>query len=87
MNRKTLSPLLVLLAIVALGYAIYRSTAVRTTMVVNNQQTIYGEPQHGLLLGLCVFAGMCLVAAALIADKDVIAVRDERTEGSRRILS
>jgi hypothetical protein len=92
MNRRNLVPLLLILAIVCVGYAIYRSTAVRITTTVNNQQTIYGEPQNGLLLGLCLFAGLCILAAAWMAEnprEEVLSPRrDERTsESPRRILT
>jgi hypothetical protein len=57
------------LLIVALGsiaYAIYRSTMERITVMENGQQVVYGEPQHGLVLGLCLFAGLCVVSAVLL---------------------
>lgn len=93
MNRRTLIPVLLIVAIIAIGYAIYRSTAVRQTIMQNNLPTVYGEPQHGLLLGLCVVAGFCILGAVLLVDKewttrstDVIR-RDERTDLPRRTLS
>jgi hypothetical protein len=66
MERKTLIPLFLILAIVSIGYAVYRSTAQHLVETVNGRQIIYNEPQHGLLMGLCVFAGLCLVAIALL---------------------
>lgn len=93
MNRRTLIPVLLIIAVLALGYAIYRSAAVRITEVRNNLTTIYGEPQHGFLLGLCILAGLCLLGAAYLADKDwgdrtrEVIRRDERTDLPRRTLS
>ncbi|MGE5518895.1 MAG: hypothetical protein ACM3VS_03130 [Candidatus Dadabacteria bacterium] len=91
MNRRNLVPLLLILAIVSVGYAIYRSTAVRITTTVNNQQTIYGEPQNGLMLGLCLFAGFCVLAVAYIIERSheevVIPRKEERTDSPRRILT
>jgi hypothetical protein len=90
MDRRILIPVFLLLAVIALGYAIYRSTAVRVTIIQNGQPTVYGEPQHGFLLGMCVFAGLCILAAAFLADRvrdrEVI-TRDERPDLSRRTLS
>jgi hypothetical protein len=63
MDRKIMAPILLVLALVALIYAVYRS--VGETIIINDatRQTIYGNPQHGLVLGLCIFAGICLAAA------------------------
>ncbi len=93
MNRRTLITILLVVAFLALGYAIYRSTAPMTTVIVNNQPTVYNEPQHGLTLGLCLIAGICLLGAVYLADKedwqrgrDVIR-RDDRSDiGTRRTL-
>ena len=75
MNRKTLAPILLLLAVLAIGYAIYRSTSPTITTVSAAQQTVYGEPQHGLTLGLCLFAGMCILGAVRLIGRS----REERT--------
>ncbi|HWJ92906.1 MAG TPA: hypothetical protein VNR87_17450 [Flavisolibacter sp.] len=73
MNRRTLIPVLLILAVLALGYAIYRSTAVRTIVMENGQQQIYNEPQHGLTLGLCIFSGMCLLGiVGLMGQRDEV---------------
>jgi hypothetical protein len=66
MTRRNLIPVFLVLAILAVGYAVYRSAATRITEVAGGRTTVYGEPQHGLLFGLCVFAGLCLVATALL---------------------
>ena len=90
MDRKTTVLVLILLAIVSLGYAVYRSTAVRMTLLQNGQPTVYGEPQHGLLLGLCVFAGICLWSAVWLSERPVDVIRrdrEERQDFSRRPLS
>ena len=78
-------PVLLVLALVALIYAIYRSTEEKVTLIGPDRQTVFGEPQHGLILGLCVFAGLCVLATVpLLLDK-----REEyRTDRNRdRITS
>jgi hypothetical protein len=78
MNRRTFIPVLLILAVLALGYAIYRSTAVRTIVMENGQQQIYNEPQNGLTLGLCIFSGMCLLGiVGLMGQRDEL--RNEPT--------
>jgi hypothetical protein len=66
MNRQTLVAFLLLFTLVSLGYAIYRSTGDKIIMTESGRQVIYGEPQHGLILGLCVFAGMCVLGIILL---------------------
>lgn len=88
MNRKTLAPILLVLAILSIGYAIYRSTAPTITTVGATQQTVYGEPQDGLTLGLCLFAGMCVMAAARLVgrsreDRIVQSETPQRTYSNR----
>src|SRR5688572_4791278 len=70
MNRKNLAPLLLILAVLAIGYAIYRSTAPTITTVGTGQQVVYGEPQDGLTLGLCLFAGMCVLGAVRLVGRN-----------------
>ncbi|MFL5738683.1 MAG: hypothetical protein ACJ75B_00590 [Flavisolibacter sp.] len=83
MNRRNLIPVFLVLAVLALGYAVYRSAAVRTIVMENGHQSVYNEPQHGLLLGLCLFAGMCILAiAALVFNRD-----DWRNEPSQSVTS
>lgn len=63
--------ILILLTIVCLGYAIYRSSAEHIIITEGNRQTVYGAPQDGLILGLCVFAASCVIAMVWLAlDKD-----------------
>jgi len=62
MNRQTTIVLLLLTALASVAYAIYRSTDEKTIITQGGLQTIYGEPQHGLILGLCILAGLCIVA-------------------------
>ena len=69
MNRKTLVPILLILAVLSIGYAIYRSTSPTITTVGTGQQTVYGEPQHGLTLGLCIFAGMCVMGVVRLLGR------------------
>ena len=70
MNKQTTIMLLLILTLGSLCYAIYRSTSVRITQVEGTSQVVYGEPQHGLILGLCIFAGICLLGMViLLLDK------------------
>ena len=70
MSKRAFTFVLLILALAALGYAVYRSTAERVTLIGPTQQTVFGEPQHGLILGLCIFAGACLLGAIkLLLDK------------------
>jgi hypothetical protein len=77
MDRKILIPILIILSILVLGYAIYRSTAEVITIVQADRQITYGEPQHGLILGLCVFAGFCVLAAVQLLRDDRRSVNRE----------
>jgi multisubunit Na+/H+ antiporter MnhB subunit len=77
MNKKALALVLFIVALLAVGYAIYRSTATTVTTVTNGQSVVYGEPQHGLTLGLCLFAGMCVIGAVLLyMDEKILLNRD-----------
>jgi hypothetical protein len=79
MNRRTLIPVLLVVALASLVYAIYRSTEEKVTLLGPDRQTVFGEPQHGLILGLCIFAGLCVVSLVpLLLDKRDD-VRSDRT--------
>ena len=87
MNKKILVPVLLVISLITLVYAIYRSTAVRMTVTENGREVIYGEPQHGLILGLCIFSGMCIMSAvALLFKKDDVVIEQAPVMG-RRTLS
>ncbi|MGZ3911221.1 MAG: hypothetical protein ACXVBR_14110 [Flavisolibacter sp.] len=74
MNKRIIMISLWIIALLALVYAIYRSTNERITQVENGRQVVYGEPQHGLILGLCIFAGICVFSSIwLLVEK-----REER---------
>lgn len=70
MNKRTLIPILLILAVVAVLYAIYKGTAVTMTTIETGRTIVYGQPQHGLTLGLCLFAGACILGASLLALDD-----------------
>jgi hypothetical protein len=70
MSKKTLIPILLLLAIISIGYAVYKGTAVTMTTIETGRTMVYGQPQHGLALGLCLFAGACVLGAVLLALDD-----------------
>ena len=86
MERKTLIPLLLILSIVSLGYAVYRSTAQHLVETVNGRQVIYNEPQNGLLLGLCVFSGLCMVAIAMLYRDPYERTFDSRPEQQTTVV-
>jgi len=70
MNKRTLVLVLWIVALLCVGYAVYRSTGEKITMIEAGRQTIYGEPQHGLILGLCIFAGFCIICTIpLLLDR------------------
>lgn len=70
MNKRTLIPVFLLLAVASLAYAIYKATAVTMTTIEAGRTIVYGQPQHGLTLGLCLFAGLCIIGSALLAMDD-----------------
>jgi len=70
MNKRTLIPILLILAVFAVAYAVYKGTAVTMTTIETGRTMVYGQPQHGLTLGLCLFAGACILGAALLALDD-----------------
>ena len=70
MNKRTLALVLLVLPVLIIGYAVYRSTAEVITVIEATRQITYGEPQHGLILGLCIFAGLSLIGAVLLLIDD-----------------
>ena len=86
MNRQTMIVLLLLTALASVAYAIYRSTDEKTIITQGGLQTIYGEPQHGLILGLCILAGLCIVAILplLLVDRHHYDIDDRIKESSER---
>ena len=70
MNKRTLALVLLILPVLIIGYAVYRSTAEVITVVEATRQVTYGEPQHGLTLGLCIFSGLSLIGAVLLLLDD-----------------
>lgn len=67
MDKKTLVPILLLIALAAIIYAVYKGTEATITTIEAGRTLTYGQPQHGLTLGLGVFAGLCVLAAALLS--------------------
>ena len=86
MNRQTMTVLLLLTALASVAYAIYRSTDEKTIITQGGLQTIYGEPQHGLILGLCILAGFCILAILplLLVDRHHYDIDDRIKETSER---
>lgn len=70
MSKKTLTLVLLFLAVVSVAYAVYKATAVTMTTLEAGRTIVYGQPQHGLTLGLCLFGGLCIIGASLLALDD-----------------
>lgn len=66
MNKKIYIPVFFILALISVAYAIYRSTDQRVILNGIGRQVVTGEPQHGLILGLCIFAAFCILGAVLL---------------------
>ena len=66
MNKRILMIVLLVVSFLSISYAVYRSTALRITVVENGHEVVYGEPQHGLILGLCIFSGICIICAIVL---------------------
>lgn len=81
MDKRSWIPILLIVALASIGYAIYRSTAQRIVITEGNRQTIYGEPQNGLVLGLLLLGGLCLLATVALSTwrdrRDVTTTRVE----------
>jgi hypothetical protein len=86
MNKRIIILLFWFLSLIAIAYAVYRSTGQKITVTENGQQVVYGEPQHGLILGLCVFAGICVLSTVplLLDRKDW---KEEQEHLSKRTLN
>ena len=86
MIKGILNTVLWILALFCMGYAIYRSTAIKEVKLLGNQEITMGEPQHGLIFGLCFIAGICILGSVLlILDKREVRFED-REALSKRIL-
>jgi len=83
MNKKTMIPVLLLLAIIAIVYAVYKGSAVTMTTIETGRTIVYGQPQHGLTLGLCLFAGACILGASALLVLDD-RYRITNTDGSTK---
>lgn len=78
MKKQTLILILIITALACLGYAIYRSTEEKIIVTQNTMQTVYGETQHGLILGLCLLAGICILSIIpLMLDRQQIDSKEE----------
>lgn len=69
MNKRIITLILLVISLLSIVYAIYRSTAERITITEAGpfpKETVYGEPQHGLILGLFLFSGCCVIASVLL---------------------
>jgi hypothetical protein len=66
MNKRILGLVLFIVALLAIGYAVYRSPAETITVTEIGRETVYGSSPHGLTTGLGVFAGLCVIGAVLL---------------------
>jgi hypothetical protein len=69
MNKRTLIPVLAVVALISIAYAVYRSLPERITTVENGHEVVYGDPQHGLILGLLLLAGICIWSIVYLATR------------------
>ncbi|MGN6163949.1 MAG: hypothetical protein ACTHOF_05340 [Flavisolibacter sp.] len=86
MNKRTITIALWVAALVALVYAIYRSTNERITVMENGREVVYGEPQHGLILGLCIFASLCVLSSVLLLLNKPEVKEQEKTTITKRTV-
>ena len=89
MNRRIFVPILLVLALFSIIYAVYRSTDQRITTIANGREVVTGEPQHGLILGMCLFAGACILAVARLWEDNPVhrVTHAERTSLANRTVS
>lgn len=86
MNKRTITIALWVAALVALVYAIYRSTNERITVMEKGREVVYGEPQHGLILGLCIFASLCVLSSVLLLLNKPEVKEQEKTTITKRTV-
>jgi len=63
MDKRMWIPILLVIFLASIGYAIYRASADHIILTEGNRQTIYGGPQDGLVLGLCILGTAALLGA------------------------
>ena len=86
MIKGILNTVLWILALFCMGYAIYRSTAIKEVKLLGNQEITMGEPQHGLIFGLCFIAGICILGSVLlILDKRELRYEDREALSKRTL--
>lgn len=71
MDKRTLSLVLAIVALGCIGYGIYRSIPERITIIENGNEVVYGDPQHGLILGLMLVASVCIGAIVYMTTRKV----------------
>jgi hypothetical protein len=82
MSKKTLSLVLLFLAVASVVYAVYKATAVTMTTIETGRTIVYGQPQHGLTLGLCLFGGLCIIGASLLTLDDRYSINTDGQAGT-----
>ena len=68
-NKRITIIVLSLVALLSAGYAVYRSLPEKITTVENGNEVVYGEPQHGLILGLLILAAACVAGIVRLLTK------------------
>jgi len=71
-NNRIAIFVLAIVALLATVYAIYRSLPQKITTVENGNEVVYGEPQHGLILGLLILAAACVAGIVRILTKRMV---------------
>jgi hypothetical protein len=73
MDRRTTSVILFVIALLSAGYAVYRSTEKRITVMENGHEVVYGQAQHGLIAGLFLLTATCILCsvALLLTRKEI----------------
>ena len=86
MIKGILNTVLWILALFCMGYAIYRSTAIKEVKLLGNQEITAGETQHGLIFGLCFIAAICILGSVLlILDKRELRYEDREALSKRTL--
>jgi hypothetical protein len=86
MIKGILNTVLWILTLFCLGYAIYRSTAIKDVTITPTHEITAGETQHGLIFGLCFIAGICILGSILLVlDKRDIRIEDREALSKRTL--
>jgi hypothetical protein len=76
-NKRITILILSMVALIAAVYAVYRSLPEKITTVENGNEVVYGEPQHGLILGLLILAAACVAGIVRLLAKPSVVKQPE----------